>query len=75
MFPKMKITRQIKALEKQITEIETKRSRSQSALVQAILESKDPNEDDVEFFNRYTSQIDEIRNQIRDLKIQLSTIK
>ena len=52
----------IQKLKQEVNNIEAKRSRSQAALVQAILEQKDPS--DVEFFNRYTAEIEEVRGQL-----------
>jgi hypothetical protein len=65
MFRKMYLKSDIKKLENQILEIEAKRSRSQSELVSAILQSREPAENDVEFFNTYTKQIDEIREKVK----------
>lgn len=71
MFDKIKIKNNIKKLEKKIAAIEKKRSRSQSALVQAILLNAEPSETDVEYFNSYTAEIDRLRSEIRDLKISI----
>ncbi|MEG1981843.1 MAG: hypothetical protein RR073_04975 [Clostridia bacterium] len=65
MFEKMKLKSQIKELKKVIEETEAKRSRSQSALVAAILDSREPDEQDVEFFNKYTATIDETREELK----------
>ncbi|MDO4562829.1 MAG: hypothetical protein Q4C12_03240 [Clostridia bacterium] len=59
----------IKKIKKEIDEIERKRSRSQSALVQAILTHSDPDEQDVEFFNMYTAQIEQLRHKMAELNI------
>lgn len=54
MSSKGQLKREIKKCRLTIEEIERKRSRSQSALVQAILLQEEPNEMDVEWFNKYT---------------------
>lgn len=54
MFEQKKYKQEIKRCRATIEEIERKRSRSQSALVQAILLQEEPNEADVEWFNKYT---------------------
>ena len=57
MFEQKKYKQEIKRCRATIEEIERKRSRSQSALVQAILLQEEPNEADVEWFNKYTGEI------------------
>ena len=64
MFKKMKLKSEINKLKKEIVNLESKRARSQSALVANILQKKEPDEKDVEFFNMYSKLIDEIRAQI-----------
>lgn len=54
MSSKGQLKREIKKCRLTIEEIERKRSRSQSALVQAILLQEEPSEMDVEWFNKYT---------------------
>lgn len=51
---KRKLKKEIKVCMQTIEEIERKRSRSQSALVQAVLLQETPEENDVEWFNKYT---------------------
>ena len=55
--------------------IERKRSRSQSALVQAILLQEEPNEMDVEWFNKYTGEITACRNHMIELQKELDSMK
>ena len=62
MFEQKKYKQEIKRCRATIEEIERKRSRSQSALVQAILLQEEPNEADVEWFNKYTGEISACRN-------------
>lgn len=72
MFEKMKLKNAIKTTKKQIAEVESKRIRSQGALVQAILEQKDPDDEDVEFCNKYTAEIDALREKLEELQQQLN---
>jgi len=65
MFKKIKLNNQIKKYKKEIVEIEKKRYRSQANLVEAILTSKDPDDADAEYFNRYTQNIEELRIKIQ----------
>ena len=64
MFKKMKLKKEIESCKKRITELEQKRSRSQAALVEAILTHTEPNDKDVDFFNMFTHQIEEVREEM-----------
>lgn len=71
---KRKLKKEIKLCRQTIVEIERKRSRSQSALVQAILLQETPNEMDVEWFNKYTGEITACRNHMIDLQKKLDSL-
>ena len=71
---KRKLKKEIKVCRQTIEEIERKRSRSQSALVQAILLQETPNEMDVEWFNKYTGEITACRNHMIDLQKKLDSL-
>lgn len=71
MFEKRKYEKEIKKCRQTIEEIERKRSRSQSALVQAILLQEEPNEADVEWFNKYTGEITACRNHMTETQKKL----
>ena len=71
MFEKKKYKKEIKRCRATIEEIERKRSRSQSALVQAILLQEEPNEADVEWFNKYTGEITACRNHMTETQKKL----
>lgn len=74
-FEKRKLRKEIKICRQTITEIERKRSRSQSALVQAVLLQETPDERDVEWFNKYTGEITACRNHMIDLQKKLDSLK
>lgn len=74
MFKKMKLKSKIKKCKKQITIIEQKRSRSQAKLVEAILTHTTPDDEDVDYFNRYTSQIEDVRRQMHEYEIELRNL-
>ena len=57
----------IKLSKDRIAEIEQKRTRSQAALVEAILSHTDPDDRDVDFFNQFTAQIEEERAHLHTL--------
>lgn len=71
MFERKKYQQEIKRCRATIEEIERKRSRSQSALVQAILLQEEPNEADVEWFNKYTGEISACRNHMAEMQKKL----
>ena len=71
MFEKFKIRKQIKVIRHRITFLEQKRARSQAALVDAILKKVDPNDEDVEYFNQFTGEIERLRADMHELEAQL----
>lgn len=75
MFEKLKLKKQISKYKKQIEVLEQKRMRSQAALVTAILKHETPNDNDVDFFNRYTTKIDEVRTQMMALTEKLEALQ
>ena len=74
MSEKSRLKKEINTCRKTIVEIERKRSRSQSALVQAILLQEEPNEADVEWFNKYTGEITACRNHMIELQKKLDSL-
>lgn len=74
MNEKRKLKREIKICRQTIEEIERKRSRSQSALVQAVLLQEEPDENDVEWFNKYTGEITACRNHMKELQNKLNSL-
>ena len=75
MNEKRKLKREIKICRQTIEEIERKRSRSQSALVQAVLLQEEPDENDVEWFNKYTGEITAVRNHMIEVRKKLESAK
>ena len=71
---KRKLKKEIKTCMRTIEEIERKRSRSQSALVQAVLLQETPDERDVEWFNKYTGEITACRNHMIELQKKLNSL-
>ena len=74
MNEKRKLKREIKICRQTIEEIERKRSRSQPALVQAVLLQEEPDENDVEWFNKYTGEITACRNHMIELQKKLNSL-
>ncbi|MBP5361896.1 MAG: hypothetical protein J6Y71_02545 [Ruminococcus sp.] len=75
MGEKRRLKKEIRLCMNTIKEIERKRSRSQSALVQAILLQEQPDETDVEWFNKYTGEITACRNHMIELQKKLNSLK
>lgn len=74
MFKKLKLNKKIKFYRKQIELIEKKRARSQAALVEAILMQTTPSDKDVDYFNNYTQQINQIRDIMHSLQKELENL-
>ena len=74
MFKKAKLKGQIKSYQKQIQAVESKRYRSQASLVEAILTSSSPDDSDVDFFNKYTEEIDSLRAKMKELQVELDEL-
>ncbi|MBP5349005.1 MAG: hypothetical protein J6Z13_01440 [Clostridia bacterium] len=72
MFEKFKIRKQIRVIRQRIAFLEQKRARSQAALVDAILKKVDPNDEDVEYFNQFTGEIERLRSEMHELEAELS---
>ena len=72
---KRRLKKEIKICMQTIEEIERKRSRSQSALVQAVLLQETPEESDVEWFNKYTGEITACRNHMIELQKKLKSLE
>jgi hypothetical protein len=68
MFKKLKLKKKINFYKEQIELLEKKRARSQAALVEAILTHTSPNDEDVDYFNNYTKQINEIRERLHEIQ-------
>ncbi len=74
MLKRLKLKGNIKKNIDLIEELEKKRYRSQSALVEAILKHETPSDEDVEYFNKYTAEIDKLRREIRSMKKELENL-
>ena len=74
MFKKMKLKREIENCKKEIEMLEQKRTRSQAALVEAILRQTSPKDSDVDYFNRFTAKIEEERDRLHRLMDELEKL-
>ncbi len=67
MFQKTKLRKQIRQTKEKISELEQKRSRSQAALVSALLKNETPKDEEVDYFNHFSEQIDRERGRLQAL--------
>ena len=74
MFEKIKLKKEIKKSKERIEAIEQRRTRSQAALIQALMNHTDPDDRDVDFFNQFTSQINEERDRLHKLQKKLEEL-
>lgn len=74
MFEKRKLNKELQKQMELIETLEKKRYRSQAKLVEAILTGDAPDDEDVEYFNEFTRQIEETRARIKSLKNQISEL-
>ena len=75
MFKKSQLKKGIKRAKKNIVNLEKRRTRSQAALVEAILTQQTPDDSDVEYFNRFTELIEAERNKMHSLMKELDNLK
>ncbi len=75
MSKKSELKKQIEDSRQEIEKLEKKRNRSQSALLQAFLEHRNPNETESEYFKVYTQLIELERDHLRKLLAELSKLE
>ncbi len=74
MSRKSELKKQIAASEKEIENLEKKRMRSQSALMEAHVNNVPPNASDVEYFKIYSNLIELERKNLRQLSKELEKL-
>jgi hypothetical protein len=67
MFLKLKLKKQIRKSKEKIAELEQRRSRSQAALVAALLKNEIPRDEEVDYFNHFSEKIDLEREHLHAL--------
>lgn len=68
------MAKEIRILEQEIQMLEIKRSRSQAALIDAIISKREPNAEDVQYFKAFTADIDVKREQLQKLTKDLEKL-
>lgn len=74
MSKKSDLKRAIADSEREISALEQKRARSQSSLMQAMLTHTKPNPQDEQYFNAFTTLIDNERKHLRSLYAELEAL-
>lgn len=71
MSLKRELAKEIEGLENEIRILESKRMRSMAAVVEALASKTEPDEYELQYFRRYTADIDERRGKLIDLMVRL----
>ena len=74
MLKKSKLKKEINASRKKIQMLEQKRTRSQAALVYALLNHTTPNDSDIEYFNKFTVEMENERARMHELMAELDNM-
>ena len=74
MLKKSKLKKEINACRKKIQALEQKRTRSQAALVYALLNHTTPSDSDIEYFNQFTVQMENERVHMHELMAELEKL-
>ena len=75
MFRQMRLKSKIKQCQNNIADLERRRARSQAALVEAILTHTSPSDEDVDFFNKFTAEITDQRDEMHRLQAELKKLE
>ena len=74
MSAKRDLAREIQALEDEIKELEGKRLRSMSSLLESVISKTEIGTDEARFFRTYTAEIEVKRERLIQLKKQLAEL-
>lgn len=74
MSLKRDLAKEIRMIEAEIQSLEIKRSRSQAALIEALIDHKDPDTTDIGYFRTYTAQIEVKRERLKDVTKKLEAL-
>lgn len=74
MSLKKDLAKEIGILEKEMQELESKRSRSMASLMEALISRKDPDDYEMQFFRQYTAEIEVKREKLIELTKQLKSV-
>ncbi|MDE6966083.1 MAG: hypothetical protein K2O94_03785 [Clostridiales bacterium] len=74
MSLKRDLAKELRMIEAEIQSLEIKRSRSQAALIQALVDHKDPDTTDIGYFRTYTAQIEVKRDRLKEVTKKLEAL-
>ena len=68
------LAKEIGLLENEIKELEVKRTRSMSALMESLISEREPEETEMQFFRQYSAEIEVQRGKLTEITKQLKSI-
>ena len=71
MSLKKDLAKEISLLEKEMHELESKRTRSMASLMEALISKKEPDQFEMQYFRQYTAEIEVKREKLIDMTIRL----
>ena len=71
MSLKKDLAREIAMLEKEMQELESKRTRSMASLMESLISRKDPNEFEMQYFRQYSAEIEIKREKLIEMTVRL----
>ncbi len=74
MSLKRDLAKEIGLLEKEMRELEFKRTRSMAALMEAMVSHVDPDETELRFFREYSAEIEVKRERLIEMNEQLKKL-
>ena len=74
MSLKKDLAKEIGTLEKEMAELESKRVRSMSALMESLISRRDPEESEMQFFRQYSAEIEIKREKLIELNNKLKQL-
>ena len=74
MSLKKDLAKEIGILEKEMQELESKRSRSMAALMESVISRRDPDEREMQFFRQYSAEIEVKREKLIDMTTRLKQL-
>ena len=75
MSKKGQLKRAIQDSEREIEALEMKRERSQMAIMRAMISGQKPSPEDLQYFNVFSTLIDNERENLRSLIAELESLK
>lgn len=74
MSKKRDLAKEIRLLEGEISGLESKRSRSQAAIIESLISHAEPDAMDVEYFRAFTAEIEVKREHLQAITKELEAL-